>query len=458
MRTNLLVLLGVVFLLAGCAPSASPQPSAAAVTPSAAPASPTTATTPSPAAAASPSTAASPTPEATLDREARWRDAIATVLPGLERFHPDPFHGTDRAAIEAVLAELDADLPSLDDDQVLVGLMRAFALVSAGGRDAHTGLYPWGSDGYPLTSLPIRLWLFDDGPHVTAALPPYEHLVGQRVTAVAGRPIDEVLAALDPFVPRDNASTVRLLLPRLFVTPEILRGAGIAPAGPVEFTLVDDGGPGTVESVTPIPMADYNAWAGPYGLFLPDDPRVLSRSRTDEPLWFEDVAPGVVYVAYNEVAFVPEEAQALAERLGRDDVDAIVVDVRHNTGGEVDALEAVLRAIEPAAARRGVRTWILTGRNTFSAASLFVARLADILGVRIAGEPMGGAPTAWGNSRPVELGSSGLVANVATAFEVGVDEDDERFTIEPDLPVDITPRDVARGRDPVLDAVLEALR
>ena len=57
------------------------------------------------------------------------------------------------------------------------------------GRDAHTGLFPWSpASTYPVDSLPLRLWLFPDGIHVVAALPPYEDLVGSTVEIVGRAP------------------------------------------------------------------------------------------------------------------------------------------------------------------------------------------------------------------------------------------------------------------------------
>ena len=445
----------VLVLVAACGAPVAPTPAPPTAGPSAAaPAS----SAPSPSTAA-PSAQASPaaSPDAEAARLARWQGAIDAVLPGLEQLHPDPFHGTDRATIEAALATLRDSVPTTTDDELLVGLVRAVSLVSAGGRDAHTGLYPWGAGTtYPLTSLPIRLWLFPDGPHVIEALPPYEGLVGRRLLAIAGTPVDDVMTALDPLVPRDNPTTVRLLLPRFLIVPEVLRGIGMAPDGPLELTFEGDDGP-LVQTVEPIPMADYNAWAGPYGLFLPDDNRVLARSRTGEPLFFEDVAPGIVYVGYNAIDGIPTTTlDALEARLAEDGLRGLVVDLRHNTGGERRAIDAPVRVLSAAAEQ--IPTWVLTGRNTFSGGAIAAARLAAVDGVRVAGEPAGGSPNAFTNTRPLLLGDIGLEAGVATDQSIAIDAADDRLSIEPDLPVEITARDVARGRDPVLDAVLERLR
>ena len=45
-------------------------------------------------------------------------------------------------------------------------------MVSADGCDAHTGAYVWGNGTYPLDSMPLRLWLFDEGVYIVDALPP----------------------------------------------------------------------------------------------------------------------------------------------------------------------------------------------------------------------------------------------------------------------------------------------
>jgi hypothetical protein len=361
--------------------------------------------------------------------------------------------------LEEAIGALAADVPSLDDDKVVAGLLRVVALVSADGRDAHTGLYPWGSGSFPLTSLPLRLWAFPDGVHVVDALAPDEDLVGAEITSIDGVPIDEAVASLDPLIPRDNESTVRLLLPRFLLIPQILHGAGlIEDPGRVELELVvDSGGTRTTRSLDPIPMADYNAWAGAYGLHLPDDPRVRYLSRAAAPLWFEDAALGIVYVQYNRVDGVDvADLAALRTRLEEPDLTSVIVDIRHNYGGEVRAIAPVLEAL--ASERDDAHRWLVTGRNTFSAGSIFAARYSADEEVTVVGEPMGGSPNLWGNSRPVELGDTGLVLDVATTFEVGVSPDDERLTIEPDVEIDLAPDDLASGRDPVLDTILAADR
>ena len=221
--------------------------------------------------------------------------------------HPDLFHDTPRAEIERAIDELKARAATATDDEMMVGVAQIVALVSANGRDAHTGLFPWSPDStYPVHSLPLRLWLFPDGLRVVDALAPYEDLIGARLETIAGHPVDDVLAALDPVVPRDNDATVSLLTPRYVLMPEVLHGLGLVEdAGPVALGVVDAARTAREVDVAPIPMADYNAWAGPYGLHIPADPDVPYLSRMDEPLWWSRLDDGAtLFVQYNRVDFL----------------------------------------------------------------------------------------------------------------------------------------------------------
>ena len=132
---------------------------------------------------------------------AGWRTSMACWI-AMDARHPDLFHDTPRAEIERAIDELKGRAATATDDELMVGVARIVALVSASGRDAHTGLFPWSPDSkYPVHSLPLRLWLFPDGLRVVDALAPNEDLIGARIDTIADHPVDDVLAALDPMIP-----------------------------------------------------------------------------------------------------------------------------------------------------------------------------------------------------------------------------------------------------------------
>ena len=180
----------------------------------------------------------------------------------------------------------------------------------------------------------------------------------------------------------------------------MLRGLGIAGDGPVALGLTLPSGVEDVRLIEPVPMAEYNAWAGPYGLHLPEDPDVLYLSDIDDDLWWQ-VLPDTrtLYVQYNRVerqtGAVLDE---LGSALGDPAIERVVLDIRHNYGGELSALDAIEELFEAVAGDLPGQLFVITGRNTFSAGSLLVARLEEHTDATFVGEAMGGCPTLWGDS------------------------------------------------------------
>lgn len=52
---------------------------------------------------------------------------------------------------------------------------------------------------------------------------------GSRITAIEGTPIERMLAAVEPLVPRDNPTTVLAFRPAFLVCAQVLTGLGLAP-------------------------------------------------------------------------------------------------------------------------------------------------------------------------------------------------------------------------------------
>ena len=444
LRRSVARIAALALLAAACSPSPSTQPTAPS------------ASAPPATALASPSPSAAPTPQGSLDRVSGWRADIAAIIPGLERIHPNPFHGTPKADIEAAAAALSAEAATLTDDQLMVGVARIAALVSAQGCDGHTGVYMWGTGTYPVESLPLRLWLFGDDLVIVDALAPHEELIGATIEAIEGTPIADVRALLDPLIPRDNDQTVRLLTPRYLLIPQVLRGIGLANDSSVRFRFTADGTSREVDLAS-IPMEDYNNWAGPYGLHLPGDPDVRYLSQIDNDLWWE-VLPddATLYVQYNRVEILGSDPVDLRDALTAPEISRVVLDMRHNFGGEVGPLDTMLELFSDPAVDQPGELFVITGRNTFSAASMLVARLEAQTDATFIGEPMGGCPTFYGDVAELPLIHSGLSVMISETFEVGADPNDTRQNIELDANAELTQEEWLAGEDPALDVIVVA--
>lgn len=388
------------------------------------------------------------------ERDAGWTADVEGLLPAMEAMHPDLYHGTPKADLEADVAKLRQSVSGASDDQLMVGLLRIVARVSAAGRDGHTGAFIWGKGRYPVHSLPLRLWSFTDGLYVVGALPPYEGLVGSRVDSVAGYATADVLEALDPLIPRDNPTTVTLLTPRYLLIPEVLHGLGLVDqVGPIQLGLTDRTGAASTAAIEPVAMGAYNAWAGAYGLHLPPIPKVRYLARSEEPLWHELLNEATLYVQYNRVdRLAPSRFDEIQAAVAQPGVRTVILDLRHNYGGESNGYAPLLTVLT-SASMSAKDLYVITGRNTFSAASLLAAELDRQTDALFVGEPMGGSPNLYGNSRDITLPYSRLVVSVATEYFERGTAGDPRLTIDPDIPASLSSIDYFAGRDPALEEI-----
>jgi hypothetical protein len=380
------------------------------------------------------------------------------LLDRLEAIHPDPWHGVARADFVAALDGLKGEIGSMTPPEAEVAVMRLVAMISAKGRDGHMFALP--ADGHAGLVLPVRLYEFADGVYVTAAMAPNADLAGARLLSIAGHAIGEVLAAIEPLVPRDSPATVPAFRPVFLLRTDVLRGLGLIGDGPVQLSVDGAGaGPERTVTVTPVPFAAYVDWAGPGGMTsLP--PRADTRYLEDRGavFWWEYLPQSrTVYGRYSAVRRPDGAAvSAFAARAAEPDVDRVVLDLRQNPGGDNRTYAGLLSAIRSPAIDRAGHLFVLIDRVTFSAAANLATEIEQSTGATFAGEPMGGGLNFWDDVTwvdlpdlpvPMRVGVSRLYWQMSTA-------DDPRLTIDPQLAEPVTAADYFAGVDPALAVVV----
>ena len=368
--------------------------------------------------------------------------------------HPNLFHDLEPARFDAVVSTLEAQADRLDDDELLVGLMRLGAL--PGVRDGHTGVFPLNPGNRRLLhAYPTRFYTFSDGVYVVGQANGSD-LLRARLVAVNGHPVEDVLAAVRPLVPHDNESTLTLRETTYLNTPEALHGLHLVPdLGPVRFTFERDGG--TFDAtIAPLAVDTYGHLIG--DLVHPLIPQaILGRvppyvARRNDRLWTQPLASGrIFYIGYNEVRGNTDAvARRLLKAARNKKLRAVVVDVRNNGGGDNRTYRPLVNALVRAAKTK--RLFVLISRTTFSAAQNFITELESSVHPVFVGEPSGGSPNLYGDVRETLLPSTGLMLNVAHIYWELSTPEDARLSIDPQIPVALSSADFFAGRDPVLDA------
>ncbi len=386
-----------------------------------------------------------------------FRADVEAMLEARDTIHPDGWFGMDRSEWIAAADEVAARADTLSDDQRLVELIRLAAMPTWNGRDGHSGIWPFTpDDGTHL--YPVRWWRFPEGLVITAARAPYEDLVGARVEAIGGRPIDEVLGLVEPLAPRDNPSNLLAFSTLFLRVSELLAGLGVIDeAGPTAFTVVGRDGVRRDVTIEPVTPAIEDAWDSglPHRLAPTDAPWLRDQ---DETLWWTFLEDsGTLFAQFNAVRGDATDVIAeIRERAQADDVERVVIDLRHNSGGDNTTLAPLELALRDPAIDRPGKLYAIIGRVTFSAAANFATDLEGATSVTFAGEDMGGSPNLFGDTRPVTLPDSGQILRMAARYWERSTPDDMRITIEPEIRAELTADDYFAGRDPVLEAILAA--
>lgn len=417
-----------------------------------------------PSMAALPAFAQAPVPPAAQTQElsaAEWRADLRFLASEMEKRHKGLFHSVSREKFAAAVAELDAAIPSLQRHEIIVGMMRIVAMVG----DGHTRLDPLKDEAFAFRSLPVKLYLFDDGLYVRAAAPGQKELVGARVTAFGGVPVEEALRRAGAITGADNDWGRRFYASNYLAMPGILNALKLSPRADAAVLTLSKGGRSWTVTV---PAAGVEPRWPPdtdISLSTPDG-WIDARGAAPQPMWLQ--APldyqrmidlpdrKALYVQLNMVTGVKDRTlgqfgdQVLA-RARQTNPRAVILDLRLDRGGNGDLRLGLVKDLVKAE-DEDTRLFVLVGRGTFSASQFILDDLDRFSDAVFVGEPASSKPNAYGDGYRITLPNSGLKPSVSI-YWWQIDQRPRDFT-PIDVAAPLTFAAYASGRDPALEAAL----
>lgn len=146
-------------------------------------------------------------------------------------------------------------------------------------------------------------------------------------------------------------------------------------------------------------------------------------------------------------------AHRLDEALTAKPHQLLVIDLRHNNGGNADLLPPLLQTVKKFESNNPQsKIVVITGRNTFSAAQIFINLMSRDTKAIFAGEPSSSKPNFVGEENQIVFPWSGAMGSISNRYHESMPGDNRQW-IEPQIKIELSSRDYFAGRDPVLDTV-----
>lgn len=418
---------------------------------------------------------------------AEWREdlqfAVDTFLERDRSFSPEA-----RQRFRKAIADLQETVGSKTDEQIIVELAKAVAL----SNNAHTRLYILRNRS-ELRRYPIRVWWFADGLYVVRTTPEYSELLGAKILRIGGRKVEKVKQAVDPlFV--GNASWREYMSAYTMTSPDVLIGLGLINSdGKAEMEFKNRRGKKAKRWLEPLPLRRSDQATESWWDLAPTRPRndgtwmsalLLDAERlplylrnTERQYWSQYLpSDRLFYIHFNRSGDAPdgesfaEFAKRVFDELERADENKIVVDMRFNTGGNLDVAKPFMERLAAFANERKIKVYVITGRATFSAGLFHAMQLRQYANATLVGEPVGDELDFWSEGVSLVMPNSKLTLRYADRFHsyspveraelkqyLWTSSDLSITNAKPDILVKMSARDYFAGRDPALEAIKRSL-
>ena len=399
--------------------------------------------------------------------DSQWREDITAAVDAIRADHPDPFRALTSEEFDEKTAALIEELPALSDKDIALRLAALVARI----EDGHTrlalprsipelGFNPAHAVDEPaheamtFSSLPFRFFLFEEGLYIVEAIKGFEEAIGAKVLTFGDTPADDAVAAVRPVLYAENDFTVKLYAADRLALTDVLRHFGLIDnAGAITLTLERDGATEML-SIAPHAGGEYEIVKTEY------ETPPLAMQNSDKKRWYARI-PGerALFIKMDEIEMFPETptadfmAKALREAK-RIRAKKILLDLRDNTGGSASFNAAIVNAFAQSEYNDYGRLFVLTGRKTFSAASMLMVAFEEYVNAIFVGEPSGARPTTYGDPRRIKLPNSGLTLRISTLIWPSSFAGDFRPFIETHIDAAPTAVDFFTGNDSAIEAAL----
>lgn len=339
----------------------------------------------------------------------KWREDLRFVADEIPKKHKNAFHFVSREKFEKAIADLDKQIPTLSDEQIIFGFAKLCAMIG----DGHTYIY-W-TAGY--NRVPLQVFWFGNELRVIAADKKFSRANGAKIIKIGGVSTDEIFRRSQEYISQDE--TPQFILETsayMLMFPAFLKQIGAAKSNDkATFEFLDANGKKFSLELATV-QAENREWIYPYKT------APLWLANQNEPLAHKYLPESkTVYVRFQSYPRRKEFrkfSDELFAFLDKTEVEKLVFDLRLNGGGDFTrGRDFFIKQLKtrPNLTKKG-KLFVIAGRQTFSAGMSNAADFRNEFGAILVGEPTGQKPNGYSEGRGSKLPNSNLDFSVSIDY------------------------------------------
>ena len=387
-----------------------------------------------------------------------WDYEIDLLARELADKHPDLFFHRESAWFFHEMNEVAAEAPGHSIFQVSVRLQQVIAAIG----DAQTQInYHFLIEKSRI--LPVKSYWFEEGIFILETDRLYEPLLGKKLIAINGVPIEVVIDSLSTLLVLDNQSVLKNSIPRMLTWFQVLEYFGFTSENSVRLTVRNASGI-EEEAVIEVPLE--------LGEMLTVKPSSIPLGWQDQKTYFWDryfENEQLYYIQYNRcwsreaeedygsgasALFMPslkEFEKQVFPVIRKKKINKLVFDMRFNKGGYAGQGTEFIGKICKSLPRDYGDVYVLVGRTTCAEAIINTSDFMNRTSVILVGEETCGKPNYFGEVKRFVLPESSLIVSHPTIYISQLDEDFP--TVLPDIAAPFGFEQYLKGIDPAMEAV-----
>ncbi|WP_103068271.1 S41 family peptidase [Aquimarina sediminis] len=395
---------------------------------------------------------------------AQWQEDLRFIQNTVHKDYLFLFVKTTKDIFDAEVETLYKNIPNLQEHEIIVGMARIISLFKYG----HTYI-SFHQKPFEFSQLPFNVYEFNDGIYIQGAHKGYPEAVGAKVIAVEGKPITEVLKAIEPTVEVENSQYFKAYGINNIRYPEVLHAQKITKTlqNKVALTLEKNGKVFT-QSFTA--LAKGERVPTHRGFVHQNENWLDARDQSTTPLYLQHLdkiyfseylaKEKAMYIRHSRIADEAEEStKDFYTRVFKDietnDTEKLIIDLRLNGGGNNYLNKDVIKGlIKSEKINKIGKLFVIIGKRTFSACQNLVNEIDNYTNVIFVGEPTAENINFWGDNRPVTLPNSGIDISLSYLWWQDKPALENADWIAPSVPVTMSFEEYASNQDPVLEAAL----